>query len=144
MPPFTLTVNKVVTTTEEVEPEVWQLSLERGARTVDYSVIHEPSRIVALFRALNEEGHYRDDVDVIRVDMVDLPDALTTELHNIVTVMQKAIWNAVIPDTPEFEALGVVGMTVENAGAVLIGTYQALMEQEAAAQAALQNPAPTE
>lgn len=124
-PGFTIPVEKITRTVEEVAPEMWQLSLERGDSAT-------PTRITALFRATDEAGRYREDLEVVRREMVDLPSAQNPVLHDLVTLMRQCIIKAVIPDTPEFQALGVVGLSIEQAGPVIMHQYFTLLAQETA------------
>lgn len=122
VPGFNLTVTKTVTSEEVVQPEMWQLSTERGEVSPE-GVVLSPTRIIAIFRPTNEDGTYRTDVEPVRKDMVDLPNANDEALHDYVTIMRKAMLKAVVPNEEPFIALGVAGLSVELAGPILMAGY---------------------
>lgn len=127
---FTLTVTKRVESTEQVSPEMWQLSTERGEFDVEGNVL-SPTRIIAIFRPTDAEGRYRQDVEEVRREMVDLPSANNPALHDFASVMRQALIKAVVPEVEPFIGLGVAGLSVEQAGPVLMGQYFTLVAGDA-------------
>jgi hypothetical protein len=128
---FTLEVEKLVRTPETVSPEMWQLAIERGELSAQGEVV-SPTRVIVIFRPTDAEGRYREDVEPVRREMSDLPGAANPRLHNFVTLMRQCLIKAVIPHEEPFLTLGVEGLSIEQAGPLLMDEYFALVTQESA------------
>jgi hypothetical protein len=110
---------EVVQTEETTQPEMAELVFLRGEVAPDGTIL-SPSRIVAIFRAVDAEGRYREDMEAVRYDITDDLDSEDPILKQRATVARGAVLFAVIPKTPTFAAAGLAGKTVRQAGIELL------------------------
>lgn len=114
------------TTTEEVGVTLKELSL--------LAPDTNSAGVIALVLApLNDDGKWRNDVQPILVRIEDkiTPDQdengndipIPTEQRYAASVLQQMMFTAIVTDTPEHQAMGVVGMSVWDAAKHIAPAY---------------------
>ncbi|MBI3909680.1 MAG: hypothetical protein HY320_01945 [Armatimonadetes bacterium] len=115
MSDFVIPVQRVVEQEEPMAVEVWQISILRGDADT-------PSRLALLFRPLDAEGRWRNDVEPIRAEFADQPESADPIQQTLATRLRGLILDAVVADSPDarqFESLTgqpLVGRPVRMAG----------------------------
>lgn len=109
MADFLVEVEKTVKETVTLKMELWTLNIEKGGSG-------SPTRILSIFRPMDDDGNWIEGVEPIRVEITDDPNSENEQMQVIATLLRTFILDAIIPKSGLADGFGISGMAIRDAG----------------------------